>query len=237
MPMMSNLPRVAWLVLAAVVAVAGCQSAVTVPIRVQVESTIDVKKYPTVAVLPFIDVDDRLDREPLNGLTDMMQQRLSHVSGMTVISQSITNDLMAGELLTEDSLIDPSQITNWGGMLGVSAVAVGTVRYYTLMQPEQRYVERYSYQLQRYVTERETALIRSFHLRIDMKLYDATTGEPLLSLSRSRRDDQAQSPLSAVVSELGGSTNMLLALAGTPIREFARRVAPHFDFEERYLAK
>jgi hypothetical protein len=220
-----------------VVVAVGCSSTVTVPVRVKVAAELDLQKYDRVAVIPFVDKENRLNAEQLDELTELLRQNLSRIPNFNVQPALTTRELLENEALNADTLRDPEHIRNWGGVLNTPAVITGVVRYYSVTAPRQHYVERYSFQLQRYVTEVETYLARTHYLNVELTVWDSETGKVLLPFKRSRQVEETESVVGFVVREAIGTSSLLNRLIREPLRDFSRRIMPHYEYEERYLAR
>jgi hypothetical protein len=215
----------------------GCQRIVAVPIRVKVASSLDLGEHTTFAVIPFVDRDSKLPPERLYELTQMLHRGLNQMRGVTVVSQSAVYDLMETEDLSVDGFEDVDNVMAWGEMLGATAVVTGVVRYYTVLESRQRPVERYSYQLQRYVSDVTTELARAHYMRLHLRIHDARDGTILVERTLRRNYHEPQSVFSMMVSEIAGSSDIVVRLAQSRIRRFVRGIAPHYELEERYLAR
>ena len=216
---------------------AGCQSVVVVPLRVKVESPLDLNRYSSFAVVPIVDRDGRLGTEQLYALSNMVRQRLERVEGISLLAQSETLNGLSGEDVSAECLDDPERIAEWGRMLGVSALVTGRVRYYVFNDIQTRPVEWWDFRQGRYVSEVQTYLVRSHHISLDLSARDANTGQVLAGDDYSNEWNQPQSVVGVVVRELSGSSTVLFQLAEDPIREFLGSIASSFEYEERYLLR
>ena len=220
-----------------IVLLAGCSSTVTVPVRVKVAAELDLRKHDRVAVIPFVDKENRLNAEQLEELTELLRQNLSRIPNFNVQPGLTTRELLESEDLNADTLRDPDHVRNWGGALNTPAVITGIVRYYSVTAPRQHYVERYSFQLQRYVTEVETYLARTHYLNVEFTVWDSETGTALLPFKRNRQVEETESVVGYVVREAMGTSSLLNRLIREPLRDFSRRIMPHYEYEERVLAR
>ncbi|GIX06442.1 MAG: hypothetical protein KatS3mg115_0845 [Candidatus Poribacteria bacterium] len=215
----------------------GCAEPVAVPIRVAVPGALDPNRYPRLAVLPFVSAEEELDPEVRHALTQMLRLRLERMEGFIVLGEGVTRSRLRDETIGLKELESREAIQSWGSLLEASALIAGIVHYYTLLQPQQRYVDRYSYELQRYVREVETVFYRSYYLSLELIVYDAKTGEVLYRDTLTNRYDEPQSALGAVWTEVTGTEEVLYELAQQPIRTFVRRLTPHYEYEQRFLAR
>jgi TolB-like protein len=227
---------VLWLLV--LVSGAGCARTVVVPIRVKVAADIDTQKYPTLAVLPFADRDGRLTEEQLTPLADVLRRSLGRIPGVSVLGSGATSEGIGDRQLSVASLESPEEVAEWAQVLDVSAVVTGIVRYYTAVVPHRRYVERYSLQLQRYVTEQEDSWVRTHHLALEVAVRDGETGEILVRPPvRAASYEERQSILGDVLRAATGPGRILYDLARAPLNDFVRRITPHYEYEERYLSR
>ena len=220
-----------------VAAVSGCTHFVPVPIRVKAASNLDLSEHTKFAVVPFVDRDGKLSPERLYELTQLLHRGVTQMRGVTTIPQSTVFDLMEGEDLSVEGLADIDNVVAWGEMLGATAVITGVVRYYTVLESRNRPAERYSYQLQRYVSDVTTELARAHYLRLHIRIIDARDGATLVERTLRRNYREPQSVFSMMVSEIAGSSAIVVRLAQARIRRFVRGIAPHYEIEERYLAR
>jgi len=210
---------------------------VIVPVRVKVAAELDVQKYNRIAVIPFVDKENRLSSEQLDELTELLRQNLVRIPNLSVQPGLTTRELLENEELNAETVHNPENIRNWGGVLNTPAVITGVVRYYSVTAPRQHYVERYSFQLQRYVTEVETYLARTHYLHIELTVWDSETGSVLLPFKRSRQVEETESVVGYIVREATGTSSLLSRLIREPLRDFSRRIMPHYEYEERVLVR
>ncbi|MBM3214365.1 hypothetical protein FJZ36_05570 [Candidatus Poribacteria bacterium] len=215
----------------------GCGSSVVVPMRVRVGSEVDLSRYRRIAVLPFVDQDNRLQADELDELTTMVRRSLTRTTNLPIVPASTTSAALSREELTAETLRDPEYIRSWGGMLESDAIVAGIVRYYSVASPRRQYVERYSYQQQRYVTDIETQIVRTHYVSVELAVWNAESGEVVLPFTRRRQLQQQESVVGYVVREVAGQSSVVGRLIRAPVRDFLRRVAPHYETEERYLAR
>lgn len=216
---------------------AGCSSTVSVPVRVKVAAELDLVKYDRIAVIPFVDKENRLTREQLDELAELLRQNLSRIPNLNVQPGLTTRELLENEDLNAEKLRDPDHIRNWAGVLNTPAVVTGVVRYYSVTAPRQRYVERYSFQMQRYVTEVETYLARTHYLNVELAVRDGENGTALLPFKRIRQAEETDTVIGYVVREATGASSLLNRLIRAPFRDFSRQIMPHYEYEERILAR
>lgn len=215
----------------------GCSSTVPVSVRVKVGAELDLRPYDPIAVIPFVDKENRLRTEQLEELTELLRQYLSRIPHLNVQPGLTTRELLENEELNAETLRDPDQIRTLGGVLGAPAVITGIVRYYSVTAPRQHYVERYSFQLQRYITDVETYLARTHYLYVELTVWDSETGTVLMPFKRSRQVEETESVVGYVVREATGTSSLLNRLIREPLRDFSQRMMPHYEYEERYLVR
>lgn len=222
----------------------GCASAVTrVPIKIQVESTIDVTKYSGFAVLPFIEAKDsgrqRIVSSDDTGeeIASLMRIGLGRNQNLDVVSTQDTLRLFTDETADEDLLVDASELVRIGEYFEVDAVIVGSYDFFAVSQPRRYYGERYSRSLQRYVTDYQDYLEKTYILSLRVVIASVDTEEIIQDDTYERRAFQAHSVSSFLISEVAPHQGVLKNLARQAISEFTRQVSPHYEQEERFLVR
>ena len=222
----------------------GCGSAVRrVPIRIQVESTIDVTKYSGFAVLPFIEVKDsgrqRIAASDETGedIASLMRIGLGRNQNLDVVSTQDTLRLFTDETLDEDLLADVSELVRIGEYFEVDAVVVGSYDFFAVSQPRRYYGERYSSRLQRYVTDYQDYLEKTYILSLRVIIASVDTEEIIRDDKYERRAFQSHTVSSFLISEVTPHEGILKSLARQAISEFTRQVSPHYEQEERFLVR
>ena len=129
----------------------GCASSVTrVPIKIQVESTIDVTKHSGFAVLPFIQAKNsgrqRIASSDETGeeIASLMRIGLGRNQNLDIVSTQDTLRLFTDETADEDLLADVSELVRIGEYFEVDAVIVGSYDFFAVSQPRRHYGKRYS---------------------------------------------------------------------------------------------
>jgi hypothetical protein len=125
----------------------------------------------------------------------------------------------------------------FGRHFEVNAVIAGSYRFYTVSQPRRYYGERYSRSLQRYVTDYQDYLQKSYILAVQVMVIDVDTKELVLTEKFERNAVEAHTFGSFLVSRVTPHDSLLKNLAKQAVTEFTRKIAPHFESEERYLVK
>ena len=222
----------------------GCGSSVTrVPIKIQVESTIDVTKYSGFAVLPFIEAKDsgrqRIASSDETGeeIASLMRIGLGRNQNLDVVSTQDTLRLFGNETLDEDMLVDVSELARIGQYFEADAVIVGSYAFYARSQPRRYYGEHYSRRLQRYVTDYQDYLEKTYVLSLRVVIASVDTEEIIQDDTYERRAFQSHTVSSFLISEVTPHQGVLKSLARQAISEFTRQVSPHYEQEERYLVR
>ena len=222
----------------------GCASAVTrVPIKIQVESTIDVTKYSGFAVLPFMEAKDsgkqRLASSDETGeeIASLMRIGLGRNQNLDVVSTQETLRLFAGETLDEDLLVDVSELARIGQYFEVDVVIIGSYNFFATSQPRRYYGERYSRSLQRYITDYQDYLEKTYILSLRVIIANVDTEEIIRDDTYERRAYQSHTVSSYLISEITPHEGVLKNLARQAISEFTRQVSPHYEQEERFLVR
>ena len=221
----------------------GCGSPVArVPIKIQVESTIDVTKYSGFAVLPFIEARDSGNQRIVSSdetgeeIASLMRIGLGRNQNLDVVSTQDTLRLFT-ETLDENLLVDASELVRIGQYLEVDAVIMGSYNFFAVSQPRRYYGERYSRRLQRYVTDYQDYLEKTYILALRVVIASVDTEEIIQDDTYERRAFAAHSVSSFLISEVAPQQGVLKSLARQAISEFTRQVSPHYEQEERFLVK
>ena len=222
----------------------GCASAVKrVPIKIQVESTIDVTKYSGFAVLPFIEAKDSKHQRVVSSdgtgteIASLMRIGLGRNQNLDVVSTQDTLRLVSDETLDEDLLVDVSELVRIGQYFEVDAVIVGSYNFFAVSQPRRYYGERYSRRLQRYVTDYQDYLEKTYILSLRIIIAGVDTEKIIRDDTYERRAFQSHSVSSFLLSEVTPHEGILKSLARQAVSEFTRQVSPHYEQEERFLVR
>ena len=222
----------------------GCGSSVArVPIKIQVESTIDVTKYSGFAVLPFIETKDsgkqRVAASDETGeeIASLMRIGLGRNQNLDIVSTQDTLRLFTDETADEDLLADVSELVRIGQYFEVDAVITGSYNFFTISQPRRYYGERYSRSLQRYVTDYRDYLEKTYILALRVVIASVDTEEIIRDDTYERRAFQSHTVSSFLISEVTPHAGILKSLARQAISEFTRQVSPHYEQEERFLVR
>ena len=222
----------------------GCASAVKrVPIKIQVESTIDVTKYSGFAVLPFIEAKDSKHQRVVSSdetgteIASLMRIGLGRNQNLDVVSTQDTLRLFSDETLDEDLLVDVSELVRIGQYFEVDAVIVGSYNFFAVSQPRRYYGERYSRTLQRYVTDYQDYLEKTYILSLRIIIAGVDTEKIIRDDTYERRAFHSHSVSSFLISEVMPHEGILKSLARQAVSEFTRQVSPHYEQEERFLVK
>ena len=222
----------------------GCASAVTrVPIKIQVESTIDVTKYSGFAVLPFIEAKDsgrqRIASSEETGeeIASLMRIGLGRNQNLDIVSTQDTARLFSNETPDEDLMVDVSELVRIGQYFEVDAVIAGSYSFFATSQPRRYYGERYSRRLQRYVTDYQDYLEKTYILSLRVIIASVDTEEIIRDDKYERRAFQSHTVSSFLISEVTPNAGILKSLARQAISEFTRQVSPHYEQEERFLVR
>lgn len=222
----------------------GCGASVTrVPIKIQVESTIDVNKYSGFAVLPFIETKDSGKQQVAAAddtgeeIASLMRIGLGRNQNLDIVSTQDTLRLFTNETVDENLFADVSELARIGHYFEVDAVIVGSYNFFTVSQPRRYYGERYSRSLQRYVTDYQDYLEKTYILSLRVVIASVDTEEIIRDNTYERRAFQSHTVSSFLISEVTPHAGILKSLARQAISEFTRQVSPHYEQEERFLVK
>jgi hypothetical protein len=222
----------------------GCGRSVTrVPIQIQVESTVDVTKYSGFAVLPFIEEQHSDHRrievaeETGQEIASLMRIGLGRHQNLGVVSTQETMRMLTGEAVDDNLLSDVDGLVHLGQYFEADAVIAGSYTFFSMSEPRPYYGERYSRTLQRYVTDYQYYLEKVYILSLRIVIAAVDAREIIRDDRYERRAVQAHTASSFLVSEVTPHAGILKSLAKQAISEFTRQIAPHYEIEERFLAK
>ena len=222
----------------------GCGHSVTrVPIRIQVDSAIDVSKYSGFVVLPFIEERKSDDRQVESNedtgqeIGSLIRIGLGRHQHLDVIGTQETMRMLIGESIDEGLLSDVERLVRLGQYLEVDAVIAGSYTFFARSVPRPYYRERYSTTLQRYVTDYQDYLEKTYILSLRIVIASVDTLEIIRDDKYERSAVQAHTVSSFLVSEVLPHEGILKNLAKQAISEFTRQIAPHYETEERFLVK
>jgi TolB-like protein len=222
----------------------GCGRAITrVSIPIKVQSEINVSRYSSFAVLPFLDEQredtaQKVSSEETEGeIASLVRRRLGRHKNLHVLGTQETIRMLTGESIDLDLLADMDRLFQLGQYFEVDAVVVGSYRFYTVSQPRRYYGERYSRQLQRYVTDYQDYLQKNYTLSLRVVIADVASEEIVWDEKYERVAYEAHTLGSFLVSQATPDDNTLRSLATQAITEFTRQIAPHYETEERFLVR
>ena len=231
------------LILMVLIICCGCGQAVTrVSIPVKVQSELDMNRYSNFAVLPFWAVELK-DNEVQPSMTmgeevaSMMRRALGRHKNLDVTRAQETERLLTGETINLDVLEDMNELVRIGQYFEVDAVITGTYKFYTISQPRRQYGERYSPTLQRYVTDYQDYLQKTYVLLLQITIIDMEKEETVWNEQYERSAIEPHTFGSFLVSRVTPQDTVLKNLAKQAISEFTRRIAPHYEEEERFLVR
>lgn len=231
------------LVMALVIACHGCgQSATRVSIPIKVQSEIDVSRYSSFAVLPFLEVElEDKNAEPSiemgNEISSMMRRGLGRHKNLNVIGTQETMRMLTGETIGPDLLKNIDRLVQLGQYFEVDAVVTGSYKFYTISRPRRYYGERYSSSLQRYVTDYQDYLQKTYILSLHVSIVDVDAEEFVWEEDYERSAVEAHTFGSFLVSQVMPHDSLTKNLAKQAVKEFTRKAAPHYETEERFLVK
>ena len=218
-------------------AAVGCQSTVKAPIRVRVASAIDLQRHRSFAAIPFVDESGRLPDPVLQDMTEMTRESIGRSAEASVVSGAVTRSLVAGEEINAVDWTDPDKARAWGGLFEVDALIVAEASYDTILDVQHVPVDRYSYAQQRIVSEVETRIVRSHYFKLDIAVIDSESGEPIYRQSLTERYREPHNAITAIASEAFSSSETASQLGRRAVLKFIRAIAPHYELEERTLAR
>ncbi len=213
---------------------------VSIPIKVQ--SELNVSQYSSFVVLPFF--DERPDGETTSAaketeeeIASLMRRRLGQQKNLNILGTQETLRMLDGEPLGLNLLNDPSQIFQYGELFEVDAVVLGSYKFYTVSRSRRYYGERYSRTMQRYVTDYQDYLQKNYIFSLRVVIADAESEEVVWDEKYERAAAEAHTLGSFLVSQATPDESTLKNLAKQAITEFTRKIAPHYQTEERFLVR
>ena len=221
----------------------GCgQSATRVSIPIKVQSEIDVSRYSSFAVLPFfeIELEDKnteSSAEMGTEISSMMRRGLGRHKNLNVVGTQETTRMLTGETIGPDLMKNLDRLVQLGQYFEVDAVVTGSYKFYTTSQPRRYYGERYSNSLQRYVTDYQDYLQKTYILSLHVSIVDVDTEERVWEENYERSAIEAHTFGSFLVSRVTPHDSLTKNLAKQAVAEFTRKAAPHYETEERFLVK
>ncbi len=222
----------------------GCGgSATRVPIQVKVQSEIDVSRYSNFAVLPFSDEQPETkdevkpSEETGEDIAGMIRLGLGRHKNFHVVSTPETTRMLTGETLNSELLSNVKELVRLGRYFEADAVIVGGYKFYTVSEPRRYYGERYSSQLQRYVTDYQDYLQRTYILSLRVLIVDMHSEEIVWDEAYKRNAVESHTFGSFLVSQVTPHEGILKNLAKQAIGEFTQKIAPHYETEERFLVR
>lgn len=244
---MSKLKIFAMSIMAA--AFISCGNVTEVQIKVKTGSDIDVSKYQKIAVLPFVIDDEQIkngkknlsedehDDEKSEKISFFLRRILFKSKKIDVMDTVKTNLIIAGESIDSSLLQDEERLTDIGGELGVDAFITGKYKFYGISEPRSMPVQRYSLQLQHYVTETITYFHKIHILSVQVFVIDARTGKTVLDKSYNPSTSEAHSLGTLIINEAFQGDRVFDKLVNMVVVDFAKLIAPHYELEKRLLVK
>lgn len=229
------------------VAFISCSSVTEVKIKVKKHSVIDVDKYKKIAVLPFVadsgltqkdSNEENSDDDKSKKIAFFLRRILSKNKEVNVMDTIKTNSIIAGESIDKALLEDQGRLSDIGGELNVNAVITGKYKFYSASEPRTVPVERYSMQLQRYIRDTITYFHKSYVLSLQVILVDANTGKTVLDEKYEPSVSEAHNIGTLIISEAFQQEDRIFEkLVNEAVLNFAKRIAPHYELEKRWLVE
>jgi len=216
----------------------GCSNKARVLIKVKVQSEIDVNKYKKLAIIPFLDSSRNKGGELAEHIAFLLRRKLSKSSHLEILDTKETREILAGEKIDLNTLKDENALVDLGGQLEVDALIVGSYKFYDISEPRRMYYDRYSLQLQRYVTDTVTYFHKSYVLSLRIFIVNANTGKAVWKAPPYEETASENHNLGTLlISEVSGKNSITKELASRAVTKFIRQIAPHYETEERILIK
>lgn len=216
----------------------GCGNKMSVLIKVKVQSEIDVNKYQKLAIIPFVNSSGSKDEELGEHIAFLLRRKLSKSSHLEILDFKETREILAGEEINLKTLEDEKELADLGGQLEVDALIVGSYKFYDISEPRRMYYDRYSLQLQRYVTDTVTYFHKSYVLSLQIFIVNANDGKAVWKAPPYQESASENQNLGTfLISEVSGGSSIVKELGARAVSKFIRQIAPHYETEERILVK
>jgi TolB-like protein len=216
----------------------GCGNTTKVLIKVKVQSEIDVSKYKKIAVIPFLSNDEsKNNKEWGEDIAFVFRRNLSKSQKFDVLDGKDTKLTLEGEQITIDTLQNADKLMDLGGELEVDALIVGTYKFYNISEPRRLYYDRYSTQLQRYITDTVTYFHKTYVLSLDISIVDTNTGGVVWSDKLEQTAEEDHNLGTLLISGISEDDNVMKRLTTQAASKFMRKIEPHYETEERVLVK
>lgn len=214
----------------------SCSNATKVLIKVKVPSEIDVDKYSKIAVIPFLN-DENKNEKWGEDIAFLFRRYLGKSKKFSVLDVKDTKLALEGEKIEQLTLQDKDKLIDLGGELGVDALIVGTYRFYNINEPRRLYYDRYSARLQRYITDTVTYFHKTYVLSLNISIVDSNTGEVVWSDKFEQSASENHNIGTLIISGISGDNSVIKRLASRAASDFMRKIAPHYETEERILVR
>ena len=232
--------------------VTGCgQRVIEIGVPIRVDSEIDIDRYQQLAVLPFN--QSKLRSNSGAGLLDnnaalenmgheialMLRHRLNRRRAFEVIDSQETAKMLAGENFS-GSIFEvevQEKVAQIGEYLGVSAVITGSFRFFTTSEPRRYYRERYSPGLQRYISDHQDYLQKNYILVLRVVVVDVESQKIVWDDTYRAVASEAHSLGTLIMSQIASSDSTFRRLTKQSISLFIKKIAPHYEREDRYIAR
>jgi len=219
------------------ISILGCYGTETIKIKVRVNSKVDMRKYSTIAVMDFINSRNDSPGDQGRTLARMVRKQLKNSKEFIILDER-SMYMMLDEEIDKDKIEDPNALVSICNQMGVDALIVGTFDFYRLNQPTPYIVESYSPSTGRYRPETRTYIQRVYRFSLHAKVVDGTTGETIFDhIPPLEERPEFRSAWGLSLSESGSDSTSLRSIAARPVRAFVLSLIPHYEYEQRILAR
>jgi hypothetical protein len=215
----------------------ACSNTTKVLVRVKVQSEIDVGKYEQIAIVPLLNSGASKNEEWGEDIAFVFRRHLSKSQKFDVLDSKDTRLILAGEQITIDTLQNADELVDLGGQLMVDALVVGTYKFYQISEPRRLYYDRYSVQLQRYITDTVTYFHKTYVLSLNISIVDANTGETVWRGRFEQTAEEDHNLGTLMISGISEGDNVMKRLTTQAASKFMRKIEPHYETEERILVR
>ena len=114
---------------------------------------------------------------------------------------------------------------------------MGTYKFYNISEPRRLYYDRYSMQLQRYITDTVTYFHKTYALSLDISIVDTNTGGAVWGGKFEQTAEEDHNLGTLLISGISEDDNIMKRLAAQAASKFMRKIEPHYESEERILMR
>jgi len=216
----------------------GCYKTEVVKIKVIVDSKVDMRKYKDIAVMDLIDIRENAITTQSAVLARMIRKQLEKSKEFHVLNEKSTY-LRLEEEINKEKIADPDALIRICSQLGADALIVGTFDFYQMNQSTPYIIERYSSSTGQYRPETRTYIQGIYRLSFNVKIVDGTTGKTIFSYTPPVEErPKVGGAWGLPLPDIGKADPAVLRImASRPLSSFVLSLVPHYEYEQRMLAR